>query len=317
MAQFWRHYPTMTATVRDLILILQIFFPSDLSLHKALYLLGVIISLYPLLRLHLNQRRQPRQPTRTAWTKSILVLLLAAFKQDSDTTSPWASGIDRSEEYAESICADLGALFAMLGLNPDNLTAPSPSSPFPPPRPVLCTARLSCVFCPVADLNIVPTLRRREKGQAVWLLDEVFRWVQADLFIAHCATCRADYYPDRITYRNEDGGRRQRLEIAPPYIRISKHGVWVHRQIAVYQENGLNRFHSGWSNFADWLNDPMGSERRVTYRQSTYLPPIATALHRTLFTSTSLIPWKGNRVFLPSTSKHSSAFAGGTRRDRN
>ncbi|KAJ6455270.1 hypothetical protein C8R47DRAFT_1328937 [Mycena vitilis] len=261
----------MTATVSDLILILQLFFPSDLSLHKALYLLSVIISLYPLLRLHLNQRRQPRQPTQTAWTKSILVLLLAAFNQDSDTVLPWASGIDRGKEYAESICKDLGALYAMLGLNPDNLTAPSPPSLFPAARPVLCTTRLSCVFCPAADLNIVPTLRRREKGQAVWLLDDTFHWVQADLLIAHCATCRADYYPDRITYRNEDGGRRQRLEIAPPYIRISKHGVWVHRQIAVYQENALNRFHSGWSNFADWLNDSTGSERKLTYRQSQRL----------------------------------------------
>ncbi|KAJ7614262.1 hypothetical protein DFH06DRAFT_1286300 [Mycena polygramma] len=200
----------MTATVRDLILILQIFFPSDLSLHKALYLLGVVISLYPLLRLHLNQRRQPRQPARSAWTKSILLLLLAAFKQDTS-------------------------------------------------RPILCTTRLSCIFCTVGDLNITPTLRRREKAQV------------ADLLIAHCATCRADYYPDRITFRDENGGRHQRLEIAPPYIRVSKHGIWVHRRIAVFQENALNRFHSGWSNFADWLNDSTGSERKLTYRQSQRL----------------------------------------------
>jgi hypothetical protein len=182
--------------VRDLILILQVFFPSDLSLDKALYVLGVIVSLYPLLRLHLNQRRQPRQPTQTAWLKSILVLLVAAFRAD-DPDSAWASGIDRGREYAQYIATDLGPIYTMMGLNPDNLSAPSPMSPFPAARLILCTSRLSCVFCPVADLNITPTLRRREKVQTIWVLDDTFHWVQADLLIAHCATCHADYYPDR------------------------------------------------------------------------------------------------------------------------
>ncbi|KAJ6582310.1 hypothetical protein B0H19DRAFT_1252414 [Mycena capillaripes] len=262
----------MGPTVRDLILILQIFFPGDLSLEKALYVLGVVISLYPLLRLHLNQRRQPRQPIQSAWMKSILILLIGAFKSDTDT-SPWASGIDRGDEYAASICADLSPLYTMLGLNPENLAAPSPVSPFPAPRPILCTPHLSCIFCPSADLNIVPTLRRREKAQKVrvMVLDNGFRWVEADLLIAHCATCRADYYPDRISYKDEDGRRRQRLEIAPAYLRISKQGVWAHRQVVAYQENALNRFHAGWSNFADWLNDSAASEQKMTYRQSQRL----------------------------------------------
>ncbi|KAJ6486288.1 hypothetical protein DFH09DRAFT_1106152 [Mycena vulgaris] len=214
----------MTATVRDLILILQVFFPSDLSLERALYLLGVIISLYPLLRLHLNQQRQPRQPARTAWRKSIRTLLLAVFKQDDDKPPIWASGIDRGKEYVDYICDDLGPLYNMLGLNPNDLGAPSPPSPFPPLRIVFCTSRLSCIFCPVADLNIVPTLRRREELQVVWLLDNKFNWVQADLLIAHCASCSADYYPDRITFRDERKRRRQRLEMATEYIRVSKHG---------------------------------------------------------------------------------------------
>jgi hypothetical protein len=52
-------------------------------------------------------------------------------------------------------------LYMMLGLNPNDLAAPSPNSPFPPPRIILCTSRLSCIFCPTGDINIVPTLRRR------------------------------------------------------------------------------------------------------------------------------------------------------------
>ncbi|KAJ7458320.1 hypothetical protein B0H11DRAFT_2061707 [Mycena galericulata] len=261
----------MTPTVRDLILILQIFFPGELSLHKALYLLGVIISLYPLLRLHLNQRRQPRQPGRTAWLKSISALLLGAFAQEDTHPPTWASGIDRSAEYAAYISQDLSALYTMLGLNPDDLGAPSPASPFPSTRPLLCTTRLSCVFCPVADLNIIPTLRRREKPQNVWVLDEGFHWVQADLLIAHCASCHSEYYPDAITYRGADGRRRQRLESTPQYLRVSKHGIWAHRRIVLFQENALDRFQAGWSNFADWLNASTRSEKKLTYRQSQRL----------------------------------------------
>ncbi|KAJ6613065.1 hypothetical protein B0H10DRAFT_1806149 [Mycena sp. CBHHK59/15] len=261
----------MVATVRDLILILQLFFPSDLALPKAFYLLGVIISLYPLLRLHLNQQRQPRQPSRTAWSKSILALLVNAFKQDDDNVQSWASGLDRGQEFADYICRDLGPLYGMLGLNPDDLAAASPHSLFPAPRIILCTSRLSCIFCPVADLNIVPTLRRREIGQKVWLLDEKFHWAEADLLVAHCATCRADYYPDRITYRDPGGGRRQRLEFDPNYLRVSKNGIWVHHRISVAQEKALHRFHGGWSNFADWVNDCVEGERKLTYRQSQRL----------------------------------------------
>jgi len=45
------------------------------------------------------------------------------------------------------------------------------------------------------------------------------------------------------------------LEHDATYIWISKHDIWAHRKIAVAQENALLRFHAGWSNFADWIND--------------------------------------------------------------
>ncbi|KAJ7703508.1 hypothetical protein B0H17DRAFT_1127143 [Mycena rosella] len=54
----------------------------------------------------------------------------------------------------------------------------------------------------------------------------------------------------------------------PEYIRASKHGVLPHRQIAIFQEGALNQFHAGWSNFADWLNDSTGSQRKLTYHQA-------------------------------------------------
>ena len=76
--------------------------------------------------------------------------------------------------------------------------------------------------------------------------------------------CKLDYYPDRITYR-EDNKRLQRLEYNAAYIQISKHSVWAHRKIAVAQENGLHRFHASWSNFADWINDTVTGDNKMTY----------------------------------------------------
>ncbi|KAF8142439.1 hypothetical protein K438DRAFT_1911243 [Mycena galopus ATCC 62051] len=261
----------MTATVRDLILILEVFFPADLSLQKALYLFGVIISLYPLLQLHLNQRRQPRQPARTGWMKTLRDLLISAFQPGDVETLVWASGLDRTLEYANYICDDLVSLYMMLGLNPYDLSAPSLPPLSPDPRIMLCTSHSSCILCPVGDLNIRPTLRRRDKPRAVWLLNRDSTWVQADLVVAHCASSEADYYPDCITYRGNDNHRRQKIEASPPYLRMSRHGVWAHRQVAIQQENALHRFHGGWSNFADWVNDLTGSARTMTYRQSQCL----------------------------------------------
>jgi hypothetical protein len=90
-------------------------------------------------------------------------------------------------------------------------------------------------------------------------LDRTFHWIEAELLIAHCASCRADYFPDHITYRDLQNARRERLELSPDYLRVSKHGVWVDKQIALLQENSLDRFHAGWSNFADWVNDSVPS----------------------------------------------------------
>ncbi|KAJ6478188.1 hypothetical protein C8R45DRAFT_1156833 [Mycena sanguinolenta] len=254
----------MGPTVRDLILILQIFFPGDLDLRQALYLFGVIFSVYPLLRFHLNPRRQPGQRARSAWINTIRSLLQNAFNhlQGDDAPMMWASGDDRSREYAEYVFSDLRALYQLLGLNPI----------FPAQRAVLCTPHLSCVFCPPGDLNVTPTLRRRTKSQVVWILGENLHWMKGDLIIAHCSSCDTDFYPDCATFRDAHNRRRQKLEASPTYIRVSKKGIWVHRQVARLQESALNRFHAGWSNFADSLNDVTGArQRKFTYRQSQRL----------------------------------------------
>ncbi|KAJ7098821.1 hypothetical protein C8R44DRAFT_747906 [Mycena epipterygia] len=266
----------MPPSVKDLILILQLFFPRDLSLQQGLYVFAVIISLYPILRLHANQRREPRQPARTGWFKTLAILLTRAFSDELNVEA-WPSGLGegRAEEYAAYICSDLDRLFTLLGL-PGGTTNSHSDLEFSRPKPILSTSRLNCIFCPPGDSNLIPTLRQRryDKIQTVRLLDSSFRWVEATLLIAHCARCSADYYPDRVTYKSSPGtrSRLERLEYDTEFLRVSKHGVWVHREIAVAQEKALHRFHSGWSNFADWVNDCTEDvKRKLTYRQSQRL----------------------------------------------
>ncbi|KAF7348003.1 CxC5 domain-containing protein [Mycena sanguinolenta] len=146
----------MSPTVRDLILVLQFFFPGDLDLRQALYLFGIIFSVYPLLRLHLNQRRQPGQRTQRAWFNTIRSLFRNALKQEDGAASIWGTGNDRSAEYAEYLSNDLGALYQLLGLDPHSLENPDPDPIFPAQRIVLCTTHLSCIVCPPGDLNITP-----------------------------------------------------------------------------------------------------------------------------------------------------------------
>jgi hypothetical protein len=70
---------TMTTTVRHLITVLKMFFPGELPLKRAIYILVAVMALYPILQLHTNQVTQPRQPKMTAWLKSIGVFLMRAF----------------------------------------------------------------------------------------------------------------------------------------------------------------------------------------------------------------------------------------------
>ncbi|KAJ7848261.1 hypothetical protein B0H14DRAFT_3673455 [Mycena olivaceomarginata] len=164
------------------------------------------------------------------------------------------------------MCDDLGQLYEFLGIPGSSA---GHNNFFPEPQTILVTSRLPCIFCPASDG--IYSLRRRRKMSTVRLLDSNFRWVKADLFIAYCRACDAEYYPDRITYRLPNQPRKGRLEYGAKFLRVSKHGVWMDRRIAFTQENSILWFRSGWSNFAEWLSDTVGAKPRVTPRQSQCL----------------------------------------------
>ncbi|KAJ7632345.1 hypothetical protein FB45DRAFT_1026523 [Roridomyces roridus] len=263
----------MVASVKDLRLILELFFPPELAMQQAIYVLSVLITLYPIFLLHSNQLNEARrQAPLTGWKKTIQVLLTRAFEDEANGVEAWLTGINSASEYTNYICADIDKLYLLLGLTHAN-SDPS-SFAFRSPPPILTTSRLNCRYCPPAHRNLIPSLRCRRKGkmQSIWVLNSSFEWESATLVVGHCTTCKADYYPDRITRVGTGRERAEVLEYDAEYLRVSKSGIWVHRRIALAQEKALQCYHSGWSNFADWINGlTQDINVTFTYRQSQRL----------------------------------------------
>ncbi|KAJ7128728.1 hypothetical protein C8R44DRAFT_615596 [Mycena epipterygia] len=249
----------------NFILVLQLYFAPEFSLPRAFYVLTVLVATYPLFRLHRNQLLEPRQPQETAWLRSIVAIVARAFNSENEHPHFPPEDDDLGPNLSQRVCQDLNQLYHILGIDD------SSTELFPEPHMILCTTRLHCMFCP--NEGHAPTLRRHDKPQQVRLLDNRFRWVKAELYVAYCAKCRAEYYPDRVTYHADGStrGRIQRLEYTPVYLRVSKHGIWMDRRVALAQENAILRFHSGWSNFAEWLSDTIAVPPRITTRQSQRL----------------------------------------------
>ncbi|KAJ3831789.1 hypothetical protein F5878DRAFT_549107 [Lentinula raphanica] len=181
--------------------------------------------------------------------------------------------LEEVNECADSLVRDAETLFDLLNPEMDqelasrlgNLDA----------KPIICTTYRNCVLCTSKPGNTdLATLRRRDKLVEVALLDQDLKWRQATLAVGHCRICGADYFPDKIVFSsdNPNGLRQQKLIYDTQFLRISKHGIWVHRRIALLQEQAVIHFHSGWSNFATWLsNNIKSSGRSITYRQSKRL----------------------------------------------
>ncbi|KAJ6454039.1 hypothetical protein C8R47DRAFT_1228857 [Mycena vitilis] len=265
----------MTATVRQLIFILELFFPPELAMQQALHVLAVLISLYPILCLHSNQMNEARrQSPQTGWKKSIHTLLTRAFREEANNVEAWTTGINLAPEYSNYICRDLDRIYTLLGLSQTNM---DPAAfQFRPPRRILTTSRVDCRFCPPGDRNLLPSLRRRagkKPNQHILLLDATYKWVSADLVVARCSKCKADYYPDVITRKVQGSRQRiQLLEYDAEYLCVSKQGTWAHRKIALAQEKAVQRLHCGWSNFADWVNDiTEDTNHQLSYGQAQKL----------------------------------------------
>ncbi|KAI0749206.1 hypothetical protein C8Q80DRAFT_1100271 [Daedaleopsis nitida] len=252
----------MPATTRDLVFIFETYFPAGTPLSRALYVVTALCAFWPLWRLHSRQSRDPRQPRLTGWSKSILALL----KRVAQGEDPDEDQMDAEEArvLGSEVHADIQLLYEFLGVNPSGQNTDNPILSTTPPL-ILCSPRTECPRCPSH-----PSLRRVKKNspQDVKVLTVEMKWQDAILFVAHCAQCNAQYYPDSFTYPVGNRKRRQQFEYDATYLRISKHGIWTDRRVAVAQECALLRFRAQWSNFANWVNDLLPHTPLLTARQS-------------------------------------------------
>lgn len=262
-------------TVRNLILLLDYYFPLELPAQEALYVLLLLLTLFPLYSLHNLQRQDgSRQPMETAWKKSFHIVM-EWFTNEINNTFPdllqvtlpnsYILGIfpdllqvTLSNSYILGICDNLDWIYEYLG-SPDGES----QLPFKIPPPILITTYKHCIMCPAGKV-----LRRSTPPRNIKILGHDNTLQKTQLVVAECSEkqCKAVYYPDRITFKS-NSGRRQRLLCNAQYLRLSKTGLWAHRNVAYMQENCVNRFHCGWSSFADFYNDTFGA-KSITIWQS-------------------------------------------------
>ena len=241
----------MSGAVHDLALVLEAYLPQALSIERAFYLLGTIATLSPILLLHRQQRTERRQPRQTAWLKWAAKFLTNSFR------APAQDGLQDDDEnineeirrFARDISTDLDQLYELIGLNDTDNPF---EALFPHPTLILATPHLTCVICP-------PNVQRRSlrlqiTPQSVQVLCKDFTWRKGTLIVGHCVTCRADHFPDRVTFKDDTNTRIQKLEYGARYLKISKHGLWCDRRIASAQESAVKEFRAGWSNFANHIN---------------------------------------------------------------
>lgn len=242
--------------VRDAIRLLQERFDPDFPLVQALVLICTFFSVLPLYRLHRNQQAGRFQRENTAWWNGI-----QHFVQQTYFVPP--EGAEDEQDYWDNsfyrFAHDMQSLFGELE---ESRTQDLPEKILTT-RILLATERRNCIIC-THEQN---SLRKRGRLSNVVYLDEHHRSRQAVLAVATCIRCHAEYYPDRITFLPRPRERVQRLEYHCTYLRVSRHGVWIHRKLAEAQERAVFRFRVGWANYAAFLNDTYGANF-ITVRQS-------------------------------------------------
>ncbi|TBU36590.1 hypothetical protein BD309DRAFT_984840, partial [Dichomitus squalens] len=239
----------MLSTSGDLVFLLQTYFSAGISLVRSLYILTALVSLWPLWRLHRCQTHDPRQPALTGWSKSLRQTLQSAAQQHIPYNNDTEYGLDEdsSRAISEGLHADAELVYELLGISPESISA---SNALPLPPIILCTTHVDLdVLCAGALLD-------RKSRSSPQISD---------------GARPPYYYPDFITYSDHQGQRRQKLDCSARYLCISKHGIWAERRLAWAQEHALVRFHSGWANFANWVNDLLPMKPLLTNRQSQRL----------------------------------------------
>lgn len=240
--------------------------PTWLSLRRTLYLLTTMALIAPLLHRHRQQRRLPRQHLQTGWLKTAHSIVSDSFFPETWPlpVEAWDNNEDGPPvDFQRQFLSHVENLVEFLGWNHSDHRGTLDF--FTDPPPILVTRHTHYQICPNHPFLF------REGHQIVTVHGANFRRAKGHLVIAHCTHCKAKYFPDIITKKVAGSRRRvQLLEGDPEWLRISKHGVWAHRKVALLQKEALAQFRGTWQRFRLFFNKSFGNGADTLTERQTH-----------------------------------------------
>jgi hypothetical protein len=269
----------------DFITFANFYLPRRLPFHFFNLLFNSLTTLLPLFRLDRFQLENGRRKVETGWIRGIKKLLSHSFNRGRELYASDEAVHGVTDERQQRVISEVENMYTSLwdeepgDMHLHNNGLDLPSNPFALPpdlqTTLLVTNITQCTFCP----GTVPLTKAKEFRE-IHLINRAYRKVPGILAIATCRLCKADFYPDRVTFLTASSGqeprlRRQNFINDTEYLQISKPGsLWVHRSIAVAQAQSILQ-RSSILGFQKWFNASYGGPESyhpsLTHRQSQRL----------------------------------------------
>lgn len=252
---------TLSST-SDIILMLQSHLPGTVLFRRSLMVLATAAAISPLLYRHSQQRTLPQQPTLTAWLTTANDVLKSSFELEGADDGNALTDGEKSH-----IISQLPQIVDFLDWGQLRDATPLTQFSVTPP-PILLTPHDTCQQC-TSSTGGHPRLFRG-RCDPITVIGPDFKKRTGYLVVATCNRCRSHYYPNIISIKQEGSRDRvQKLEHNPEWLCISKHGLWVHRKVAMLQEDAILEFRGSFQRFRRFFNQAFGEgEKLLTERQT-------------------------------------------------
>jgi hypothetical protein len=237
--------------------------PQWLSVDRMLQILSALARAQPLILRDSEQRRLPHQRPQTAWMSFAKSIINDAFRPElwPLSTHSWGEDIHQpSAETRDNFVNDMARICQYLEIDdPGHTLLPSgiPNAPH-----ILISSTTHCRFC--TNDNGEHVLLYGHEQKLVTAYGPDFSVSKAYLTVASCPRCKSFYYPDAIhklpteNDRQNDRARNQRDRILiypAEWYPVSRHGVWVHRNIAHMLYCAIKHMKTSWAKFTTFFNE--------------------------------------------------------------
>lgn len=256
------------SSTSDIIQILQTHFPGTLTFRRSLFILATVAAASPLLYRHFQQRNLPRQPSQTAWLTSAQNIVSSSFDEEAEEEELEDIAGLTSEEK-QRILHNLSGIITFMDGEQSQETHASAQFVVAPP-PILLTPHTTCRICTLPTGGHPQLFRGR--CDPVTIIGPDFKKTTGYLVVATCNKCESHYYPNLISVKPQTRGqdRTQKLEFEPEWLCISKQGLWVHRKVALLQENATLELRGSWQRFRLFFNKTFGDGTNMLTERQTH-----------------------------------------------